>query len=277
MKYKDLLVYANNNHKVKEYEEDAIYFLIEEEENISRSTLLLKLNENVKNESNIIKKIDMYIKDGIPVQYIVGYANFYGLKFKVNKDVLIPRFDSEVVIENALIEINKFTKSDLSIVDIGCGSGCLAITLYKNLEGKYNIFMDGIDISKEALNVSIENADTIGAKINFMQNDLLDNINKKYDVIISNPPYIEKYEYVWEIVKNNEPALALFSEDEGMYHYKKILDQSVDRLENNGVIIFEIPDNKCDKIIEYASKYYKNITYKKDYNDNRRVLIIRKD
>ena len=274
MKYKEIIEYANNNHKNKDYEIDAIYFIIEETNHLKRSDLLLRLSDEIENEKTILKYIDKYIYDCIPVQYLMHTAYFYDSKFYVDENVLIPRFDTEVVVENAIDIINKEFKSCIiDIVDIGTGSGCIGVCLAKHIKG---VRVDAIDISPQAINIAKMNAKENNVDINFIQNDLLENINKKYDVIISNPPYIDEDEYVMDIVKNNEPKIALFSKDKGLYHYKKIIDESINNLKEKGVIIFEIPDNKCDDIINYASKYYSSIEYKKDYNNQRRVLIIRK-
>lgn len=274
MKYKEIIEYANNNHKIQDYEIDAIYFIIEEVNHINRSSLLLKLNDELENEEIIKKYIDKYIYDCIPVQYLLNCAYFYDSKFYVNEDVLIPRFDTEVVVDEAINIIkSEFKNKPIDIVDIGTGSGCIAISLAKNIN--YNS-IDAIDISKKALDVASLNAKSNNVDINFIQNDLLIGINKLYDVIISNPPYIDKGEYVMEIVDKNEPKEALYSKDNGLYHYKRIIDESINNLKGQGILIFEIPDNKCDDIIKYAKVYYNNIEYKKDYNNQRRVLIIRK-
>ncbi|MBO7080246.1 MAG: peptide chain release factor N(5)-glutamine methyltransferase [Bacilli bacterium] len=274
MKYKEIIEYANNNHKIQDYEIDAIYFIIEEVNHINRSSLLLKLNDELENEEIIKKYIDKYIYDCIPVQYLLNCAYFYDSKFYVNEDVLIPRFDTEVVVDEAINIIkSEFKNKPIDIVDIGTGSGCIAVTLAKNIN--YNS-IDAIDISKKALDVASLNAKSNNVDINFIQNDLLIGINKLYDVIISNPPYIDKGEYVMEIVDKNEPKEALYSKDNGLYHYKRIIDESINNLKGQGILIFEIPDNKCDDIIKYAKVYYNNIEYKKDYNNQRRVLIIRK-
>lgn len=274
MKYKEIIEYANNNHKIQDYEIDAIYFIIEEVNHINRSSLLLKLNDELENEETVKKYIDKYIYDCIPVQYLLNCAYFYDSKFYVNEDVLIPRFDTEVVVDEAINIIkSEFKNKPIDILDIGTGSGCIAVTLAKNIN--YNS-IDAIDISKKALDVASLNAKSNNVDINFIQNDLLIGINKLYDVIISNPPYIDKGEYVMEIVDKNEPKEALYSKDNGLYHYKRIIDESINNLKGQGILIFEIPDNKCDDIIKYAKVYYNNIEYKKDYNNQRRVLIIRK-
>ena len=270
MKYKELFAYVKLNNKINDFEEEAIYFLIEELNHLKRHEIILKMNDNVDNEERLMDLINKYIKDNIPVQYLLNTAYFYGNKFYVNESVLIPRFDTEVLVEKA-ISLIKDRNKKLRIVDIGCGSGIIAISIKLNCD----VIVDAIDISKEALEVVKKNAKDLNADICFIKNDLLDKIDTKYDMIISNPPYIDDNEYVADIVKANEPKIALYSEDGGLYHYKRIIDSSLHNLNDDGILLFEIPDNKCDAIIAYASKYYKDIEYIKDYNNQRRVLIIK--
>lgn len=277
MKYIELINYSKDKaFNNKDFEIEAVYFLIEEIMNISKSELIMKMNHEIESdkEKKLIKAIDEYIYNNKPVQYIIGHTYFYGNKFLVSENVLIPRFDTEVVIEKAIEEIKRtFKDESIRIVDVGTGSGCIAITLFKELN---NVIVDAIDISSAALNVAKKNASLLNCDIHFIENDMLKGLNFKYDVIISNPPYIDEIEDIMDLVRNNEPKLALFSADNGLYHYKTIIDQSLVNLKENGIIIFEIPDNKCDKISEYASKYYNDIKVYKDYNNQRRVMIIRK-
>lgn len=274
MKYIELFNYAKTNNKNIDYEEEAIYFLVEEICNKTRSEIIMNMNELIdeKKEIELIQKINKYIYDNIPVQYILNKAYFYDFSVYVNENVLIPRYDTEIVVESAINIIKeKYNNKNIKAVDIGTGSGIIAISLAKHVK---NIIVDAIDISKEALDVARNNAYTNHVDINFICNDLLEDINTKYDVIISNPPYIDKLENIMELVKNNEPHLALYSNDNGLYHYKKIINQSLNNLKEDGIIIFEIPDNKCDILIEYINKYYNSIEVIKDYNNQRRCLII---
>lgn len=276
MKYSELIKYSKDNaYNNKDFEIEAIYFLIEEIIGISRSQLILKSNEEIEKEKeNTLKNaIDRYVFDNVPVQYIVGHTYFYNYKFKVNENVLIPRFDTEVLVESVIEEIKNSFNENIKIVDIGTGSGCIAISLCKELS---NVSVDAIDISASAIEVAKCNAKALEANINFIENDMLEGINTRYDVIISNPPYIDINEEIMDLVLNNEPKLALFSSENGLYHYKTIIDESLENLKENGFIAFEIPDNKCDKICEYARQFYNNIKVIKDYNNQRRVLIIRK-
>lgn len=251
-------------------EKEAILLLIMERLNIPRHELILSLDKEIN--SNILNDVNR-LKNNEPVQYILGYTYFYKSKFIVNKNVLIPRFDTEVLIEQALNIINEnYNNQNIDVVDIGTGSGCIAISLKKEND---NINMTAIDISNEALNVAKENAKNNNVEINFINNDLLNNINEKYDIIISNPPYIDINENIDGLVKNNEPHLALYSDDKGLYHYNQILIQSKNNLKKNGIIIFEIPSNRDDELLTLFTKYYSNINIIKDYNNLSRVAIIR--
>jgi len=184
------------------------------------------------------------LKEGIPVQYIVGNVDFYGNIFKVNKNVLIPRFETEQLVYETYQRIKD--KNNLNIVDLGTGSGCIAITLSKLLG--YEI--DAVDISKEALEVAKENNSLNNTKVNFYLGDMLKPLNKKYDVIISNPPYIAYDEEIMDIVKNNEPHLALYADNNGLACYEKILSNCKNYLNENAIIAFEIGASQAKDITD---------------------------
>lgn len=251
-------------------EKEAVILLLTEKLGIQRYELLLSLDKEI--DSKILPNIEL-LKQGKPVQYILGYTYFYKSKFYVNKNVLIPRFDTEVLIDEVLniIDTYYFNQS-IKLVDIGTGSGCIAISLKKE---KPLIDLDAIDISKDALEIAKENAKYNNVEITFINNNLLSNINTKYDIIVSNPPYIDINENIDDLVKKHEPHLALYSEEKGLYHYNQILIQSKSNLKDNGFIIFEIPSNRDDEIITLVNKYYKDYKIVKDYNNLSRVLIIR--
>ena len=225
-------------------------------------------------KGNIEDAKDM-LNNNVPVQYIVGEVNFYGNIFKVNKDVLIPRFETEQLIEKTINYIKKKFNKKIDIIDLGTGSGCIAITL-KNL---IDCNVDAVDISTTALNIAKENAKLNQVDINFIEGDMLDSINKKYDIIISNPPYISYDEDIMDIVKNNEPHLALYAENDGLYFYEKILRKAKSNLNDNFIIAFEIGQLQGEKIKNIALKYLDNIDIyiEKDLNDlDRFVFIISK-
>ena len=223
------------------------------------------------------KDLDTALKElesGIPVQYIVGNTNFYGDDFKVNRNTLIPRFETELLVEKTYNYIKKyFNKDKVKILDIGTGSGCIAITLNKLLDDSD---VTGVDISSEALEVAKENNISNNANVKFIESDLFSNVNERYDVIISNPPYISYDEEIMNIVWNNEPHLALYAPDNGLYFYDKIIKDSSKYLNDKFIMAFEIGYKQGEDIVKIVNKYYKdtNISVEKDYSGRDRFVFI---
>lgn len=224
------------------------------------------------------KDLDTALKElesGIPVQYIVGNTNFYGYDFKVNRNTLIPRFETELLVEKTYNYIKKyFNKDNIRILDIGTGSGCIAITLNKLLN---SCDITGIDISSEALEVAKENNIINNTNVKFIESDIFSNVSDKYDVIISNPPYISYDDIeVMDIVKNNEPHLALYAKDNGLYFYDKIIKDSSKYLNDKFIMAFEIGYKQGKDITKIVNKYYKdiNMSVEKDYSGRDRFVFI---
>jgi len=222
------------------------------------------------------KELDCGIKrleKGEPVQYIVGHVNFYGNILKVDKNVLIPRFETEELVEKLTNYIKRYLKEAKSIVDIGTGSGAIAITLKKKFP---HINITATDISKKALKVACENAKNNDVEINFVQGDLLKPLKNKYDILVSNPPYIAYNEEIMDIVKNNEPHKALYADNDGLKCYFEILKEISKILNEKNIIAFEIGKTQGNKIVKYASKYFKeaNIQVEKDIKQNDRFIFI---
>ena len=210
---------------------------------------------------------------GKPIQYIIGEVNFYGYDFKVNENVLIPRFETELLVDKTIKKIKKiFVDKTVDIVDLGTGSGCIAITLKKEI----NSNVDAIDISKDALKVAKDNAINNHVDINFINTDMTKYTEKKYDVIISNPPYIAYDEEIMDIVKNNEPHNALYAEDNGLYFYKKIIENIPKITKEKYLVCFEIGCTQSTTIVDIARKYLKdiNISVEKDYANLDRFIFI---
>lgn len=221
------------------------------------------------------KDIDTAIKElenGIPVQYIVGNVNFYGNTINVNKNVLIPRFETELLVDKTIKYIKTNFKNHVDILDIATGSGCIAITLKKEIDST----VDASDISEEAIKVAQENALNNKVDINFINSDMLTNITKKYDIIISNPPYLTKEDDIMDIVKNNEPEIALYAKDNGLYYYDIILKNIKNNLKDKYLIAFEIGYTQGEAIKNIALKYLDNINVKieKDYSNKDRFVFI---
>lgn len=217
-----------------------------------------------------IKKLN----DGIPVQYIVGNVDFYGNIINVNENVLIPRFETEELVSKTIDRIKNKFNDKIDILDLGTGSGCIIITLSKNVDS----FCDAIDISSKALDLAIENARLNNVNINFKCNDFLDGIDKKYDVIISNPPYISYDEEIMDIVKNNEPSIALYASNNGLDCYIKILSNIKKNLKDHYLIAFEIGYMQGNDIINIAKKYLSDskISLEKDLQGKDRFIFIEK-
>lgn len=212
------------------------------------------------------------LKQGKPVQYIIGNVNFYGITLKVNENVLIPRFETETLVEKTINYVKKYLKQPIKILDLGTGSGAIAITLKKKL----NSLVDAVDISKEALSVAQENAKENNVEINFIHSNMLEKIDKKYDLIISNPPYIYYDEEVEDLVKNNEPHIAIYADNYGLEYYEIILKNAEKHINKPGIIAFEIGMNQGKKIKKLASTYLKtdNIKIEKDLTGKDRYIFI---
>ena len=212
------------------------------------------------------------LEEGLPVQYIVGEVDFYGNIFKVNKNVLIPRFETEQLIEITMEYINDRFDGCVDILDIGTGSGCIAITLKKNI--RCNV--DAVDISSDALEVAEYNKKLNNVDINLFESNMLSNVSKKYDVIISNPPYIGREEDIQGIVEKNEPHIALYADNDGLYYYEEILKNCKKNLKDNFIIAFEIGQSQGKLVKDIALKYLDNIDVfiKKDLNNLDRFVII---
>ena len=212
------------------------------------------------------------LEKGIPVQYIVGNVDFCGNIIDVNNSVLIPRFETEELVFKTIERINKKFNDKIDILDLGTGSGCIIITLKK----KINSNCYAIDISGEALEVAKNNAIKNKVDINFIKNDFLDNIDKKYDVIISNPPYISYDEEIMDIVKNNEPSIALYANNNGLDCYERILKNIKNNLKNKFIIAFEIGYLQGKEIEKIANKYLDNIniSVEKDMQGKDRFIFI---
>lgn len=223
-------------------------------------------------KGNINEAIERLNKNE-PIQYIIGDVDFYGNKIKVNKNVLIPRFETEELVENTIKIIKERFNNNIKLLDIGTGSGCIIISIKKELK---NINAYALDISKEALEVAEENAKNNNVKINFINSNVFSNIKEKFDVIISNPPYIAYDEEIMDIVKNNEPHLALYAENNGLYFYEEILSNANKYLNEKYLIAFEIGMNQYKYINELRKKYLKDskILLKKDLQGRDRMVFI---
>lgn len=213
------------------------------------------------------------LKNGDSPQYIVGNVDFYGNIINVDNRVLIPRFETELLVEKTINYINKMFNKRINILDLCTGSGCIAISIKKIVDCN----MDACDISSDALEVARDNIKLNNVDINLITSDIFSNINKKYDVIICNPPYISYDEEIDGIVKNNEPNIALFASDDGLYYYDRILKDCSNYLNDKFLIAFEMGYKQGNDIKDIAKEYLGkdiNISIEKDYSNRDRYVFI---
>ncbi|WP_103071470.1 peptide chain release factor N(5)-glutamine methyltransferase [Aquimarina sediminis] len=251
------------------------YMLTEEILELRRVDVAIHLNKKLSAEEK--KKFDKAVKrlkDHEPVQYIIGKADFYGVTFRVTPHVLIPRPETEELVD-WIINDQANAKDSISILDIGTGSGCIAISLAKNLP-KAKVY--AIDVSAEAINVAKENASKNEVDVTFVLTDILntEELFLKFDIIVSNPPYVRELEKneMKANVLDNEPPQALFvSDDAPLIFYKKITQLARKKLKENGVLYFEINQylgEETKSMIE--AKGYTTVIVRKDMYNNDRMI-----
>ena len=239
--------------------------------------LLNYLTEEVEEEiAEQYKKAILAMQQGKPLQYVLGKVNFYGNSFDIDERVLIPRFETEELVENTIKYIKEYFKEPVDIIDLGCGSGVIGLTLEKKISTSS---VDLVDISEDALEVAKHNGAKLNSKANYILNDMLENNNKKYDVIISNPPYIKTNEEIEEIVKNNEPHLALYAGEDGLDCYRKILKNIEKNMKDKCLIAFEIGCEQKEPLEELVKETLKDVRVecKKDLSEKDRMFFIFKN
>lgn len=238
--------------------------------------LLTILDKEVDSDIEKLYKSSLEaLKENKPIQYVIGNVNFCGLKFIVNKNVLIPRFETEELVEQVVEYTKDLNKDKIKILDLGCGSGAIGLTLKSILKDSEVTLTD---ISKDALEVAKLNANNLNLDVTFIESDWFSNVKlEKYDIIVSNPPYIRTDEEIEEIVKNNEPSLALYGGADGLDCYRKILANIKPYLNNKFLIAFEIGESQKEEIYDIVNKYLKDIeiTCKKDLYGRNRMIFVR--
>ena len=241
---------------------------------INMDGIMLDYNEQIK--TNMM--LNRLYKDNIPMAYIIGKVNFYNEQYIVNQAVLIPRVDSEILVEKAIEYINNENLN--TMLDMCTGSGCIGISITKNSKIKYTTL---IDVSKEALEITNKNIilNKVDKKCSTLHSDLFSNLNNsniKYDIIVSNPPYIPTKDINGlDASVKKEPTIALDGGKDGMDFYRKILKQALNYLNNNAVLIFEIGYDELEKFKEIINRYpeYKVVESLKDFGGNDRVVVCR--
>lgn len=256
--------------------------------NIARILMAYTINKPkeylVINDKEILKEeiLQLYnskiekIKNGYPLQYITNNQEFMKLNFYVDDNVLIPQPDTEVLVEEVIkICKTKYKDKQIKVLDLCTGSGAIAISIKKYLE---NVQILATDVSSNALEVAKKNARLNNVEIKFIESNMFEKINSKYDIIVSNPPYIEK-----EILKTLskdvqcEPIIALYGGTDGLSFYREISQNSYKYLKNNGYLALEIGYNQKNSVIDILKKEnkYKDIKCIKDLENNDRVIISR--
>lgn len=241
----------------------------------NREELIIKTEEILKkeDEEKFLDGIER-ISKGYPVEYITNTKEFMKMKFFVDENVLIPRYDTEVLVEEVLKIAKNENKKE--ILELCTGSGIIAISLAKYLEDAKII---ATDVSEEALNIAKRNARSLGQeeRIKFVKSDMFEKINRKFDIIVSNPPYI-KTDIIEEYSLEYEPKIALDGGEDGLKFYRIIIEEGYKYLNEGGFIILEIGYDQKEEVIEIAktSNQYKNVTCVKDLNGNDRVIIVQR-
>ncbi|MBF8807507.1 MAG: peptide chain release factor N(5)-glutamine methyltransferase [Enterococcus lacertideformus] len=272
--YLEVLSRASSFLEAQKKEGYSIQFLFLERKGWKKIDWLLHMNELITSEDeNIIEHdMDLLLKNH-PPQYLLGYADFYGHRLKVTEDTLIPRPETEELVELCL---NETSDKELNVVDIGTGTGAIAISLKAE---RAHWWMSAIDLSFQALSVAKENAMKEQVPIHFYHGDTLEPVMDQYfDVIISNPPYISVDEWVLmdESVRIFEPKIALFAEDEGLAIYKKIAKESKEVLKPSGKIFLEIGYHQGIVVKQIFQEAFptKKVMVKKDLFGNERMITV---
>ena len=218
-------------------EAESLSFVYRSLKNLSFTDFVFALQQEVtEEEKQFVEEIFKKLAAHIPAQYIIGHAEFFGMQLKVDERVLIPRPETEELVELILAEN---LKDNLKVLDIGTGSGAIALVLAKN---RPDWSVTAADISQDALELATENANVQNLNLSFIKSDCFSKISSKYDIIVSNPPYISRADEV-EVglnVLHSEPHLALFADEEGLSIYRRIAEDSKDYLNDGGKIYLEI-------------------------------------
>ena len=247
------------------------WYLLEYVTGVSRAMYFLDMARELsqEEETRYLEFIMVRTKH-MPLQHITGVQEFMGLEFKVNEHVLVPRQDTEVLVESVL----DILEPKMRVLDMCTGSGCILISLLR-LCGFSDICGVGVDISKEALEVARKNAEKLGVDAMFLHSDLFSAVEGQYDVIVSNPPYIRTsvIEELKEEVKFHDPYIALDGKEDGLYFYRNIVEKSTQYLKKGGKLFFEIGHDQGEDVSTLMREAgFSNVTVKKDLAGLDRVV-----
>ena len=270
MRVEDLLVYGKSL-----CHSDLAKILLAELLNLNPLELLNHLEDKVEEAKVKLYKEEVEaIKNGKPIQYVLGNVNFYGEIFEINENVLIPRFETEELVEKTIEYIKKFFTEPVDIIDLGCGSGVIGLSLENKISTKS---VDLVDISEEALKIAETNKNNLSSNATLIKSDMWENITNKYDIIISNPPYIKTTEEIEKIVKENEPHLALYAGEDGLDCYRDIAIITKKILKKDGYIFLEVGYNQAEDVAKiFCNQGLKLIKISKDLADINRCVILKK-
>lgn len=237
---------------------------------IDHTFYYVHMEEDLEDEQwSVFENLIRKRTERIPLQYITGEQEFMGLLFHVNSNVLIPRQDTETLVEEAL----KIVRPGMKVLDLCTGSGCILISILKNVTAVEGF---GYDISKQALLVAKENARDIGVAATFERSDLFDSITDTFDVIVSNPPYIRTSEIATLMpeVAQFEPIGALDGMEDGLHFYRRIVAESADYLNENGYLLFEIGCDQGEQVADMMKAAgFSDVKVVKDLARNDRVVM----
>ena len=248
-----------------------IEYLIKETFSLTNVDFILKQDESF-DDALFVDRLEE-LKKGNPVEYILGYASFCLLKFKVDENTLIPRSETEDLVYRTIEFVKKMGLRKPRILDIGSGSGCISITLNKML---IDSIVESVDISSKALEVAKENNVLNNTNVEFYLSDCFEKVNGTFDVIISNPPYIDRNSYVQESVLKYEPHTALFADDNGLAIYKRIIEKLLSYINRPSIVAFEISPDLVDRLEMLIKEHLGECEYsfEKDLNGFDRFLFI---
>ena len=254
-------------------EAESLSFVYRSLKNLSFTDFVFALQQEVtEEEKEFVEEIYTKLANHIPAQYIIGYAEFFGMQLKVDERVLIPRPETEELVELILTENSE---ENLKVLDIGTGSGAIALALAKN-RAAWSV--TAADISQEALDLASENAKVQKLNIFFKKSDCFAEISEKYDIIVSNPPYISREDEseVGLNVLYSEPHLALFADEDGLAIYRRIAEDAKYHLKDGGKIYLEIGYKQGQSVPELFRKYLpeKRVRTLKDQFGQDRMVVI---
>ena len=281
MTYNKLLKNGERKAQKNNMEKTAVKSLLLFASNKEPSELYLELDTECPTEveTKFMEYLDEYTIKKRPVQYILGYAYFYGYKILVNEGTLIPRWETEELANNILIYYDRMFKGEkVKVLDLGTGSGAIAIALKKEED---NMIVSASDISEDAIEEAKKSAKLNDAEIDFRVGSWFDPFSEdeKFDIIVSNPPYLTTSEYVEDIVKNNEPDVALYGGSDGLKFYRIILENAKKHLKENKFIIgFEHGYDKKDELNIIIKSHFsdvKIVNLKDSMNRDRMTIIIK--